>query len=248
MSLRRTSAALALACAGCAGLPPAPPLEIAGQPYAAQWTAPPGRAALLLVLEPGFARRCSHLLGTARRLAEAGALVLCVDAPMTGGNPALADAFAGWLAGGLRDPQGHEVPARVVVGGLSAGAAFAARLGARLDALAPQRLAGALLLDPVATAAFGADLQRVAPGRPVLALVAPPHACNAMNNALPALRAAGVEAVDLGPAATHLDAEGDDGDALGRAACGTPQPQAVEALRARAVQWLRGVAAQSPSR
>ncbi len=247
MAFRSATAAVALAFAGCAALPPVDTLEIAGQAYAAQWTPPPGRAELLLVLEPGFARRCSHLRGTARRLAEAGALVLCVDAPMAGGNPALADALAGWLAGGLRDPQGRAVPPRVVVGGLSAGAAFAVRLGARLDELAPGRLAGALLLDPVATAGFGADLQRVARGRPVLALLAPPQACNAMNNARPALRDAGVEAVELGPAATHLDAEGDDGDAVGRAACGTPQPAAVDALRARAAEWLRGVALQ-PSR
>lgn len=245
--MRLLVATLALAFAGCASLPPADTLEVAGQRYAVQWTPPPGRAEVLLVLEPGFARRCSHLRGTARRLAEAGALVLCVDAPMAGGNPTLADAFAGWLAGGLRDPQGREVPARVVVGGLSAGAAFALRLGAKLDTLAPERLAGALLLDPVATASFGTDLQRVARGRPVRALLAPPHACNATGSARPLLREAGVEAVELGPAATHLDAEGDDGDAVGRAACGTPQPAAVEALRERAAQWLRGVAAQ-PSR
>lgn len=242
MALRSVIAAVVLALAGCADLPRAHRLEIAGESYPVQWTQAPGRAQVLLILEPGYARRCSHLRTTARRLAEAGALVLCLDAPMAAGNPLLADAFAGWLAGGLRDPQGREVPPRVVVGGLSAGAAFALRLGARLNDLAPDRLAGALLLDPVATPSFASDLQRVAQGRPVLALLAEAHACNANHSALPSLRAAGVDAVALGAGSTHLDAEGEDGDPLGRAICGTPDPAAVEALRARAAQWLRGVA------
>jgi hypothetical protein len=247
MALRSVMAAIVLALAGCAGLPVADTLEIGGQPYPVQWTQAPGRAEVLLVLEPGFARRCSHLRTTARRLAEVGALVLCLDAPMVAGNPLLADAFAGWLAGGLRDKQGREVPPRVVVGGLSAGAAFAVRLGARLNDLAPEKLAGALLLDPVATSSFGSDLQRVASGRPVLALLAEAHACNANHSALPSLHAAGAVVVALGAGSTHLDVEGEDGDAVGRTVCGSPQPAAVEALRTRAAQWLRGVAAQ-PSR
>ena len=247
MVLRSVMVAVVLALAGCTSLPAADTLEIGGQPYPVQWTQAPGRAEVLLVLEPGFARRCSHLRTTARRLVEAGALVLCLDAPMVAGNPLLADAFAGWLAGGLRDPQGREVPSRVVVGGLSAGAAFAVRLGARLNEIAPEKLAGALLLDPVATSSFGADLRLVSRGRPVLALLAEAHACNANHSALPSLHAAGVNVIALGAGSTHLDAEGEDGDAVGRAACGTPQPGAVEALRARAMQWLRGVAAL-PSR
>lgn len=241
MALRMSMAAAVIALAGCAGLPAPATLQIAGEPYRVQWTEPPGRARLLLVLEHGYARRCSFLQGTARRLAETGALVLCIEAQLAGGNPALADAFAGWLAGGLRDPQGREVPARVVVGGHSAGGAFAARLGARLDALAADRLAGVLLLDPVATPTFAADVQRAARGRPVLALMAEAHPCNAMNNALPALRDAGAEVVFTGPGSTHLDAEGEDVDALGRAACGVPQPARVEALRARAADWLRAL-------
>jgi hypothetical protein len=244
MALRNVVAMVAVAFAGCGGLPTADTLEIGGQPYRVKWTQPPRHAEVLLVLEPGFARRCSHLRTTARRLAEGGALVLCLEAPMAQGNPLLADAFAGWLAGGLRDPQGGEVPSRVVVGGLSAGAAFAVRLGSRLNDLAPEKLAGALLIDPVATSSFGADLQHVASGRPVLALLAEAHACNANHSALPSLQAAGVDVVALGAGSTHLDAEGEDGDAVGRRACGTPRPAAVEALRTRAAQWLRGVAAQ----
>jgi len=230
--------------ASCAGLPPVHTLEIGGQPYPVQWTQPSGHAGVLLILEPGFARRCSHLRTTARRLAEAGATVLCLDAPMVAGSPFLADAFADWVAGGLRDPRGRDVPPRVVVGGLSAGAAFAVRLGARLNDLAPDKLAGALLFEPVETPSFGADLQRVTRGRSVLALLAEAHACNANHSALPSLRAAGVDVVALGAGSTHLDAEGEDGDVLGRIACGAPRPVSIEALRTRATQWLRGVAAQ----
>jgi hypothetical protein len=62
-----------------------------------------------------------------------------------------------------------------------------------------------------------------------------------MGVAVPALEAAGVEIVPGGPGSTHLDAEGDDGDAIGRLACGAPQPAAVETLRTRAAEWLRGV-------
>jgi len=164
-----------------------------------------------------------------------------------GRQPLAGRCLAGWLAGGLRDPPGREVPPRVVVGGLSAGAAFAMRLGARLNDLAPAMLASALLLDPVATSTFGADLQRMARWRLLLALLAETHACNANHGALPSIRAAAFDVIALGARSTHLDAEGEDGDAIGRAACGTPQPAAVEALRGNAVQWLRGVAAQ-PSR
>ncbi len=86
MALRIVMAAIVLVAAGCAGLPVADTLEIGGQPYRVQWTQAPGRADVLLVLEPGFARRCSNLRTTARRLAEVGALVLCLDAPMAAGN------------------------------------------------------------------------------------------------------------------------------------------------------------------
>lgn len=232
-----------VAAAGCAQGPYVPPLEIGGEPYAAQWTAPPGRAELLLVLEPGYARRCSHLRGTAQRLAAQGALVLCVDAPMAGGNPLLADALAGWLAGDPRGPEGRPLPRRIVVGGLSAGAAFAVRLGARLDERVPERLAGALLFDPVPVPGFTDDLRRVARQRAVWALLAEPHACNAMGAAVPALRAANVESVAAGPGSTHLDAEGDDGDAIGRLACGEPDARAVESLRAKAAAWTGAVVA-----
>ena len=89
--------------------------------------------------------------------------------------------------------------------------------------------------------------------RPVLALLAAAHGCNAQSNTLPALRevrhaarAAGRSAfvgVQFGAEATHVDVEGEDGDWIGRSACGPPTPANVEALRSLAVAWAVAMAA-----
>jgi hypothetical protein len=258
-----------LALGGCAGLAPPgaaesaarivrAPLPIDGRPYAARWYLPAGEAAALVVLEHGFARRCDHLRETTRQLLAGGLMALCVDASMAAGNPVLADALARQLAGGATAPGGRTLPQRIIVGGHSAGAAFAARLGARLVALAPQRLTGLLLLDPVATAGFEADLRTVSDAgrRPLLALLADAHGCNAQLNALPALQrvredalAAGrssVAIIRIGEGSTHVDAEGEDSDWLGRAACGQPLPPNVARLRGMARAWAQDVAHARP--
>ncbi len=270
--MRRWLAALALLLTGCASVTPphdvvgeainpdngerrVATIQIDGNPLPATWylsTTPD--AAALVMLQPGFARRCSHLRQTTSRLMGAGLMALCVDAPMAGGNPALAHALAAWLMSGVNAPDGRPLPARIIVGGHSAGARFAAGLGARLQALAPQRLAGALLFDPVATAGFEADLRTLADGgrRPVLAVLAPAHGCNAGLNALPALRQLrqdginaggnGFVGVQLTVGGTHVDVEGDDSDWIGRAACGTPLPANVALLRELALRWALDIA------
>lgn len=239
---------MAAALAGCASAPPAAgpdgrsvvaPIEIGGDPYEALWQLPTAQPRVLLLLQHGFTRRCSHLQTTARWLMADGVAVLCVNASMAGGNPLLADALAAVLAGTALLPDGRPLPRRLVVGGHSAGAAFAVHLGARFDTLAPGRLAGALLFDPVATRGFADDLRAVAAGRPLLSIVGAASACNAQRNADAALRDAAAEVVDPGPGSNHLDAEGDDSDALGRAACGRPLPQNTARLRAQAAQWLQ---------
>jgi dienelactone hydrolase len=261
--------ASALLLAGCASAPPRPAfdhagtivttrLDIDGTDYSATWYLPHADATALLVLQHGFSRRCSHLRETTRQLMAAGLMALCIDAAMAGGNLALADALAARLAGGAADglaaPEGRMLPERIIVGGHSAGGRFAARLGSQLAQSAPQRLAGALLFDPVATAGFGADLQRLSDAgqRPVLALFAAPHACNAQLNALPALRqvrqaalAAGRDGFVgflAGVGATHADVEGEDSDGLAALACGRPLPVQVAQLRALALRWARAVA------
>lgn len=219
-------------------------LAIEGQPFDVTWYLPaqPSPAAWLL-LQPGFTRHCGHLRGTSRRLMATGLTVLCIDAPMAGGAPALATALARQLTSNINGPTGSVLPPAVIVAGHSAGGRFALRLGAELQALAPQRLAGALLFDPVATAGFEADLRAVSADgtRPVLALLAPPHACNAQGNAAPALQAVPGPRVQRLDGGTHADVEGEDSDWIARSACGSPQPEVVARLRDAAVAWVRAV-------
>lgn len=262
LALVTTCAALA----GCAGLVPlretgpagsivVAPIDLDAQQRLAHWYLPAGEATGLVVFQHGFTRRCANLRETTRRFMAAGLMALCIDAPMAGGNPALADSLARALAGGLAAPGGRAVPGRIVVAGHSAGAVFAVTLGATLDAIAPERLAGALLFDPVAGEGFEAGLRAVAAGgrRPVLALLAPPHRCNAGSNALPALRrleqetrdagSGTVAVVPLAEGATHADVEGKDTDALAEWACGRVWPSHTEMLRVLAIAWLTGTTA-----
>lgn len=128
-------------------------VHLDAQPFAAHWYLPHADAAALVVFEHGFARRCANLRETTRRLMAEGLMALCVDVPMAGGNPVLAEALARHLARDPLAPGGRGLPRRVMVAGHSAGAAFALSLGAHLETLAPGRLAGALLVDPVAPSA-----------------------------------------------------------------------------------------------
>ncbi|MBX3603259.1 MAG: alpha/beta hydrolase [Rubrivivax sp.] len=260
---------LAALLAGCAAPPglrddgaSAPPvftrLELGGVALDAEWHLPRAEPAAWLLLQHGFARRCANLRGTAARLAaDAGVATLCVNADMAGGAPALAAALAGWLASpDARAPDGRAAPAPLIVGGHSAGGLFAARVGAELAHTQPQRLAGALLLDPVGGPALAQALAAVsAQGRrPVLAVVAPPSPCNAgqlgaatLRGVQAAARAAGRDGfigVELA-GGTHLDAEGGDSEALAVRACreGWPKPENVAALRALAVHWAAALAA-----
>lgn len=254
---------LTVGLTGCASVPgpttggitAAPALEIGGRSYSAEWALPAGEPSALLVLQHGFTRSCANLRETARRIARQGLATLCIDADMTGGNPALADTMATALLQTIRLPDGQALPQRIVVGGHSAGAAFAARLGWRLDAVAPQRLAGALLLDPVPVQGFTEQLRAVSQGgqRAVLAIEAAPSGCNAEQRAAPVLDllreealAAGHDSVldvRMGEGSTHVDAEGEDSDWVGRSFCGTPRAVNVERVRTLASGWAADVAA-----
>jgi hypothetical protein len=235
--------------------------EWQGEALDTEWHLPPDGSAprAWVLLQHGFTRRCANLRTTAAHLAaRAHVATLCVNADVARGAPGLADALARWWAGpDAVAPDGRPPPAVWVVGGHSAGGLFAARVGAALHAQAPQRLSGALLLDPVGGAALAEALSRVgAQGRrPVRAVMAPPVPCNAQQLALPALARVQREAADAGRAApppgvgvvlasgTHVDAEGEDTDALAVRACreGPPQPANVAALRAWSVHWLEAM-------
>lgn len=254
-----------LAVGGCASLPPAATegarwvgqrLTLDGTSHAVEWWLPTGEALGLVTLQHGFARDCGTLRETARQIAQHGLVTLCVDAVMAGGNPALADALAAALLGGMTAPGGQMLPRPIVVGGHSAGAHFAVRLGRQLAALAPERLAGAVLFDPVAAAGFADNLAGLSAAgtRPVHAITANAAGCNARHNAYPALRqlrrdalaagTSGFVGLQLMQGSTHVDVEGEDTSALAVAACGQgrPQPENVHVLRTLAAAWALDMA------
>lgn len=172
----------------------------------------------------------------------------------------LAVALSPWrgtAARALTPPLGRALPTRYVVGGHSAGGHFAGAVGARLDANGYSDLAGAVLLDPVASGGFSADLMALSDGgeRPVLAVAARPNVANLFNNAFGALEAlpsdyTGVQLVWSGfrfgwpyGGSCHTDAEGDDGDVIGNAAalC-VPTATQYERLRELASVWAHDLA------
>lgn len=226
-------------------------LQIDGVDYAADWYLPAGPAVGFAVIEHGFTRQCANQRETTRELMNRGLMALCVTAPMAGGNPALADALAERLVAGVTAPDGRTPPERIVVGGHSAGGHFASRLGWKLAAIAPQRLAGAVLFDPVAASGFADQLSAISAAgqRPVLAITSNASSCNAGNNADPGLRRVRSEALAAGrdgfvgvqliDRSTHVDSEGNDTNLLGTVACrqGWPRPFNVTYLRQLAAAW-----------
>lgn len=239
----RTLAALflVLAAAGAHAGSAGYAIEVGGQEVEASWHWPDGPAQGLVLLQHGFSRRCANLRGLASTMAGAGWQVLCLNADMAGGNPRLARSFArALLQGRIAAPDGGPLPQRWVAAGHSAGGAFATALAVAITASQPARVERVLLLDPVGVTTM--------PGAPTLALLAPPMACNARQQSLPALMAAPDAGVyQMPPDATHMDAEGEDTDAIARAACkpGEPQPANVALLRALALHWLAGDAQQA---
>ena len=269
MRLQRLILTLSVASfVGCAtAQPPANPapiggdvvhakLNIAGADYDVDWFLPTGEAAALVTVQHGFSRHCDNVRGTGERFMAGGMMGLCVNASMAGGNPALAEALAVTLLSGITAPGGRALPDKFIVGGHSAGGHFASRLGWKLAALAPQRLFGAVLFDPVAANGFTDNLMVVsATGqRPVYAVSSNPSGCNAQNNAYPALRQVqrdaqgagrdGFVGLQLTDRSTHIDVEGGDTDLLAVLACGQgpPRPSNTEVLRALVTQWVNDMA------
>jgi pimeloyl-ACP methyl ester carboxylesterase len=149
-------------------------------------------------------------------------------------------------------PDGSAAPEHIVVGGHSAGGAFAVRLGFTLAQLAPQRLTGAVLFDPVASGSRFVDEIRAlsqSGARPVLTVSANGGGCNADNNSYPGLRAVAADAAAAGNDAfvglqltdrsTHVDVEGSDTDAFAWIACrqGPPRRYNIDALRNLGAAW-----------
>ncbi len=229
-------------------------VAVGGVVYEGIWYLPQAVPLGLVVMEHGFTRRCENLLNTTVKVAETQLVVLCLTAPMAGGNLALAEALAADIAlGALRLPDGAELPAKVLAAGHSAGGVFAARLASALLALAPDRLRGLMMMDPVSTGSLRDDLLAVAAGglRPVLAITTNPSPCNAFNSAhadlqvlSSELKAAGKDAfvgLQLVRGSSHVDFEGEDSDVLSSALCGWPRRDNVDAARTLAAAWASDI-------
>jgi hypothetical protein len=232
--------------------------EVAGEGRSTDWYVPNGQVSALMVLQNGFSRNCAHLRGTSKSIAEKGVMVLCVNGDMTAGNPELANRVAGAIvAGTLTPPGGRALPSRIIAGGHSAGGHFAARFGARLDELAPSRLGGAVLFDPVAAEGFSADLAAVSNGgaREVVSVASRPSVSNLFGNSYGALNdlANGFVGIQLVwekyvlgfpvGGSCHTDVEGENTDILGTAA-GLCSPNATQTARLRdfGSTWARDIA------
>lgn len=234
-------------------------LVVGGTSYNVDWYLPNGTAAALMLLQHGFSRGCGNLRGTSKAVMEKGLMVLCLNAPMDGGNPVLGNALGNALtARSVTPPSGRPLPARYVVGGHSAGGHFASVVGARLAANGYPGLRGAVLFDAVAADGFSANLAAISAGgaRPVLEVAARPSVINLSNNSFGALKGlanpyVGVQLVWSGfffglpyGGSCHTDVEGENGDALGNtAALCTPSATQVARLRDLGSVWASDLAA-----
>lgn len=173
-------------------------LQIDGVDYSVDWYLPSGPALGLAVVGRMASRATAPT--SARPRANRGLMALCVNASMVGGNPALAEALAQRIVGGIVAPDGRAMPERIVVGGHSAGGHFASRLGWKLASIAADRLVGAVLFDPVAASGFSDNLRAIGASgtRSVLAISSNGSPCNAGNNAYPGLLQVRADALGAG--------------------------------------------------
>ena len=233
-------------------------LTVAGTSYNVDWYLPNGTASGLMLLQHGFSRGCGNLRNTSKAIMAKGVMVLCLNADMSGGNPALGNALGDLLASrAITPPSGKPLPVNYIVGGHSAGGHFASVVGARLAARNYAGLKGAVLFDAVADTGFSANLQAISAGgtRPVLEVAARPGAINLNNNSFGALKDlpntfVGVQLVWAGfffgvpyGGSCHTDVEGENGDAIGNtAALCAPNSTTVARLRDLGSVWAKDLA------
>ena len=230
-------------------------LTVGGTSYNVDWYLPNATASALMTLQHGFSRGCGNLRNTSKAIMEKGVMVLCLNASVQGGNPALGQALGETLnARNLTPPLGRPLPVNYIVGGHSAGGHFATEVGARLDALGYAALKGAILFDPVASENFTGNLEAIAAAgtRQVLVIAARPSLANLYNNAFGALQQianpyVGLQLVWSGyflgipyGGSCHTDVEGENGDVIGNTAAGcTPDSTQVARLRDFGSSWAR---------
>ena len=229
--------------------------------YNVDWYLPNATPVGLMLLQHGFSRGCGNLRNSSKAVMEKGLMVLCLNADMSGGNPALGNALGDQLASRtVAPPRSQPLPTNYVVGGHSAGGHFASVVGARLATRGYAGLRGAVLFDPVAQDGFSANVAAISAGgvRPVLSVAARPSVINLTNNSFGALKGlvnpfVGVQLVWTGfvlgipyGGSCHTDVEGENGDLVGNtaAAC-SPNATQTARLRDLSSNWARDVATGS---
>lgn len=232
-------------------------LTVGGTSWNVDWYIPSTPAAALVTVQHGFSRGCGNYRDTSKRIMGRGLMVLCLNAPMSGGNPELAAKFADLIASRtLVAPGGVAVPANTIVGGHSAGGHFASAVGARLAVVDYPYLKGAVLFDPVAAEGFTNNLVAISANglRPVYAVTANGGVCNQWNNAYGALRQIsntarnngrdGFVGLQLTSGSTHVDSEGNNTDFIGYTACLNLPPKSANTayLRDLSAAWANDLA------
>lgn len=227
-------------------------LTVGGTSWNVDWYLPSTPATALMTLQHGFSRGCGNYRDSSRRIMARGVMVLCLNAPMSGGNPALGRQLGDLIASRtLVAPGGVAVPAATIVGGHSAGGHFATVVGARLAEVGYPDLKGAILFDPVADSGFTNNLVAISAfgQRAVYAVTANGGVCNLFNNAYGALRQIrntalnngrdGFVGLQLTERSTHVDVEGNNTDFIGYAACLNAAPRSYNTayLRDLSAAW-----------
>lgn len=227
-------------------------LTVGGTSWNVDWYLPATPATALMTIQHGFSRGCGNYRDTSKRVMARGVMVLCLNAPMSGGNPALGAQLGDLIASRtLVAPGGVAVPAKTIVGGHSAGGHFATEVGKRLAQVGYPNLLGAILFDPVAAGGFTDNLVAISGygQRPVYAVTANGGLCNQFNNAYGALRQIsnsarsngrdGFVGVQLTNASTHVDSEGNNTDIIGYTACLNLPPKTANTayLRDLSAAW-----------
>jgi hypothetical protein len=233
-------------------------LAIGGSSYSVDWYMPNATPSALMLVEHGFSRNCTRQRNTSKAIMEKGLMVLCINANMSGGNPALGNALGDLLTSrAFTLPGGRAIPTKYIVGGHSAGGHFASVVGARLHANGYAGLKGAVMFDPVAADGFGANLAAISAGgtREVLSIAARPAAINSQNNSFGPLRDiantfVGVQLLWTSYSGTsgvggscHTDSEGENGNGIGNFASGcTPTATQTARLRDLSSNWAANIA------
>ncbi|NVK88418.1 MAG: PKD domain-containing protein [Gammaproteobacteria bacterium] len=213
----------------------------------ATWYIPDGQAHSWVLLQHGFQRNKNNMDHFATTLMENGFLVLTMNASVTGGNASLARDFADDIIDNMPPPPNdYPLPQKLILSGHSAGALFVTHLGARLMERGDQRLAGAVLLDPVdANDGMGPAMQSmVNNGLPVYSILANASSCNSSNNAVGPLNdlTSSFVGIKLTNNSKHTDAEGDSTGGIITWLCGSPKDYNVVYLQDFALNWALDMA------